>query len=100
LELSRGDDTPSGVYSLLAFQANSLPAFEPVAKLSLGVMAYPLELQDSILYIFTSDTAGDATIDVRDKETGVSLKFTLPAEHAALALIGKKEKAVIAKYGF
>jgi hypothetical protein len=24
----------------------------------------------------------------------------LPAEHAALALIGKKEKAVLAKYGF
>jgi hypothetical protein len=52
------------------------------------------------LYIFVSDYASDSQIDVRDKSTGTRMTFTLPAEHAALALIGKKEKSVIAKYGF
>jgi hypothetical protein len=30
----------------------------------------------------------------------VRITLNLHAEHAALALVGKKEKAVIAKYGF
>ena len=63
-------------------------------------MAYAIPLEDSILYIFVSDDANDAHIDLRDKTTGTRMTMTLRAEHAALALIGKKEKAVIAKYGF
>jgi hypothetical protein len=47
-----------------------------------------------------SDAATDTSISLRDQSTGVSLAFTLPAEHAAIAVVGKKEKRVIAKYGF
>jgi hypothetical protein len=63
-------------------------------------LIYPVQLDDSILYIMISDSAEDSALDVRDKATGARLTLTLPAEHAALALIGRKEKAVIAKYGF
>lgn len=63
-------------------------------------MAYPIALNDSTLYVFVSDRKEDSEIDVSDRETGVPLTFVLPAQRAALALIGKKEKAVIAKYGF
>jgi hypothetical protein len=57
-------------------------------------------LADSVLYTIISDGSGSEDIDLTDKLTGIRLTLTLPAEHAALALIGKKEKAVIAKYGF
>jgi len=53
-----------------------------------------------MLYVFVSDSADDAAINVRDRETGVPITFSLSAQHAALALIGKKEKAVVAKYGY
>ena len=52
------------------------------------------------MYVFASDSAEDQQVELRDRATDVPLKFTLPAQHAAMALIGKKEKAVIAKYGF
>lgn len=47
-----------------------------------------------------SDDANNTDVDIKDKATGTRLTFNLPAQHAAVALIGKKEKAVIAKYGF
>ncbi len=34
------------------------------------------------------------------RATGVPLAFTLPAGHAAIAVIGKKEKKIVARYGF
>jgi hypothetical protein len=63
-------------------------------------MIYSLHLQDAILYIFASDNAQAQEIKLQDRSTGVPISFHLPAEHAALALIGTKEKAVITKYGF
>jgi hypothetical protein len=57
-------------------------------------------LADSVLYVLVSDSANDATINLRDQATGVPLAFSLLAEHAAIAVIGKKEKKIVAKYGF
>jgi hypothetical protein len=53
-----------------------------------------------MLYIMTSESAEDATINLRDKSTGVRLSLRLVGQHAALALIGKQKKTVLAKYGF
>jgi hypothetical protein len=47
-----------------------------------------------------SDNADNVKVDLRDKLTGARLTFDLARERAAIAIIGKKEKAVIAKYGF
>ena len=47
-----------------------------------------------------SDAAEDAKIDLRDKLTGARLSLLLPGQHAAIAVIGKREKSVVAKYGF
>lgn len=47
-----------------------------------------------------SDDANNTDVDIKDKATGTRLTFKLCGQHAAVALIGKKEKAVIAKYGF
>jgi hypothetical protein len=65
-----------------------------------GVLISTTELQDSVLYILESENAEDAAIDLRDAITGARLTLKLPAQHAAIALIGKREKAVIARYGF
>ena len=54
----------------------------------------------SVLYVMVSDAAEDAKIDLRDNLTGARLNLMLPAQHAAIAVIGKREKGVVAKYGF
>lgn len=101
-ELSEEDVAISRLYSDNQFGIQ--PRFEmtrgATGSLPAGVMAYPMALNDSTLYIFVSDRGEDSKIDVSDRATGVALTFVLPAQHAALALIGNKERAVIAKYGF
>jgi len=53
-----------------------------------------------MLYVLISDSADDAAINLRDQATGAQLAFSLPSQHAALAVISKKEKKVVARYGF
>jgi hypothetical protein len=102
VELSGNEIYTSSIYVPLSALAATRPRFETHTPLErrAGVLIYPLELEDSVLYVFASDSAENENIEIRDTPTGVSLQFTLPAQHAAMALIGKKEKAVIAKYGF
>jgi hypothetical protein len=74
--------------------------FDLQMPLTSGVLVYPTVLDDSVLYVMISDAAEDAKIDLRDKTTGVRLALQISSQHAALAVIGKKEKAVVARYGF
>jgi hypothetical protein len=76
------------------------PMFELQSPLPSSVLVYSTEMQDSVLYILESETADDVAIDLRDALTGARLTLKLPAQHAALALIGKQGKGVLAKYGF
>ena len=111
IELSSGDDFTKSIYTWAQvnppgskFQVPVRPEYgvqrdfeeQPLS----AVMIYPISLEDSVLYIFVSDDARDKDIKIKDGETGVSVRFKLPPQHAVLALIGKKEKAVIAKFGF
>ena len=105
VELAQGDEPVAKIYSYVVGRANGRkaeihPDFDFQKVLAPGVVAYPIALEDSVLYVFVSDSAEDQQVELRDRATGAPLKFTLPAQHAALALIGKKEKAVIAKYGY
>jgi hypothetical protein len=100
VELAQDELWTGLLYSPVAGAAGIQLQFDEARPLSPGVMVYPMPLEDSVLYTFVSDYASDRQIDVRDKSTGTRVTFTLPGEHAALALIGKKEKSVIAKYGF
>jgi hypothetical protein len=98
VELAQNSDSAGNLYSYVAARLGIQPQFEPVTPLSPGVMVYPMSLQDAILYIIVSESADDAKIDLRDKSTGVRVTLGLPAEHASLVLIGRKEKAVIGSY--
>jgi hypothetical protein len=105
IELAQGDEPTANIYRYILARANGRhadvhPDFELQSSLSPGVLVYPVSLEDSVLYVFVSDTGQDEQLKLRDKATGLPIAFTLPAEHAALALIGKKANAVIAKYGF
>ena len=99
VELSEGDEAAAHLYSYIANQIGIESAFK-VGPLSPGVMIYSIPLDDSVLYVFVSDDKQHADVDLIDQSTNVHVAVKLPAQHAAMALIGKKEKAVIAKYGF
>jgi hypothetical protein len=57
-----------------------------------SVLAYSTELQDSLLFVRESETADNTQIDLRDALTDLRLALRLPAQRAAIALIGKHEK--------
>jgi hypothetical protein len=99
-ELAEGLDPAVAVYGYVLSVVKIKPMFDLVAPLPPSVLVHSAELQDSVLYILESENADDVPFDLRDSLTGARLTLKLPAQHAALALIGKQEKAVIARYGF
>ena len=100
VELAEDVHSTSELYSYVANRLNIPPMFSQQSPLPPGVLVFPTVLADSMLYVLVSDAANDATINIRDQATGVPLAFSLPAEHAAIAVIGKKEKKIVARYGF
>ena len=100
VELAEGTQSAADLYAYITNRLGIGPMFDMQSLLPHGVLVYPIELQDSVLYVLVSDSADDARIDLRDKVTGGHLTLQLASQHAALAVVGKKEKRVIAKYGF
>jgi hypothetical protein len=100
VELAEGVQGTADLYTYVAGRIALAPMFDLQAPLSSGVLIYPTVLDDSVMYVMISDAAEDAKIDLRDKATGFRLTLQLPSQHAAIAVIGKKEKTVVAKYGF
>jgi hypothetical protein len=100
VELAEGVQAAADLYTYIAGRVGLLPMFDLQAQLCPGVLIYPTVLDDSVMYVMISDAAEDAKIDLRDKTTGVRLTLQIPSQHAAIAVIGKKEKTVVARYGF
>jgi hypothetical protein len=100
VELAESLQSTSDLYAYVAGRLNIAPMFSLTSPLPSGVLVFPTMLADSMLYVLVSDSANDASINIRDQATGASLTLSLPAEHAAIAVIGKKEKKIVAKYGF
>jgi hypothetical protein len=104
VELAEGTQPAADLYAYVSGLVGIASLFElqpeVQSALSPGVLIYPTVLEDSVMYVMVSDAAEDAKIDLRDKLTGARLSLLLPAQHAAIAVIGKREKGVVAKYGF
>jgi hypothetical protein len=100
VELSEDLQSTVALYAQVAARLDIAPMFTPQSPLPPGVLAFPTVLADSVLYVFVSDSANDAAINLRDRTTGVSFSFSLPAEHAAIAVVSTKEKKIVAKFGF
>jgi hypothetical protein len=99
-ELAEGLEPASAVYAYVSSSLRIKPTFDLLSPLPPSVLVSATELQDAVLYVLESEDARDTAVDLRDALTGARLTLKLPAQHAALALIGKSEKAVIARYGF
>ena len=100
VELAEETQTTADLYAYVAEQVGASPMYDLESAVSPGVLIYPTVLDDSVVYVMVSDAAEDSKIDLRDKLTGVRLTLQLPAQHAAMAVIGKREKRAIGKYGF
>jgi hypothetical protein len=105
VELAEGTQPAADLYAYVSGRIGIVPLFDLVpaaarTSVSPGVLIYPTVLEDAVLYVMVSDAAEETKIDLRDKLTGARLSLQLPAQHAALAVIGKREKGVVAKYGF
>jgi hypothetical protein len=104
VELAEGTESTADLYAYVAGRVGVMPMFDLLSGVgstpSPGLLIYPTVLDDSVVYVLISDDAQSAKIDLRDKLTGVRLSLQLPAQHAAIAVIGKHEKSVVAKYGF
>src|SRR5580658_9361213 len=100
VELSKDPHSISELYASVAARLSIPPMFTQQSPLPQGVLVFPTVLADSMLYVFISDSATDTAINLQDQITGAQLKFSLPAEHAAIAVLGKKQKGIVAKYGF
>jgi hypothetical protein len=99
MELTQDFDSMAAVYRYAAGLAGVTAEFAVHSPLSSSVLVYPQKLQDSTLYIFESEGAVDEKVDVEDAATKARMTFTLPAQRAALAVIGKDGK-LVAKYGY
>ena len=100
VELAEELQSAAELYSYVATRIDIAPPFSLLAPLPAGVLVFPTVMSDSVLYVMSSDSDEDAAINIRDQATGAALAFRLPAQHAAIAVIGKKERRVVAKYGF
>jgi len=100
VELSENEQVLAELYESVAKRLNIATMFSTQAPLPRGVLVFPIALADSVLYVIVSDSADAAAISLRDQTTGVALSFSLPAEHAAMAVIGKRERKIVAKYDF
>ena len=55
-------------------------------------------MNNTVLYLFVSETSRNENIDLRDKLTGAHLKLTLPALRTSLLLLDRASGAVLASY--
>jgi hypothetical protein len=100
-ELSRDTMASARLYSAVVHSLDIGGSSESdVRPIRGGLLVYPIELETAILYVIESESAADTNIDLRDSFTGLQLKFRLPSERAALALIDKQSRQIVAKYGF
>src|SRR5262249_47825145 len=100
VELAEGTSAAANLYQYVAQRVGIAAQFDVQSPVPAGVLIYPIVLDDSVLYVFTAETAAPSQITLRDKLTGTQMSFVLQPERAAVALISKDKRAVIAKYGF
>jgi hypothetical protein len=100
VELAEDLESSKDLYTYVVKRVGVPAIFSSKSDIPPGVLVYPTVSADTIMYVIVSDSGDDAAIDIRDESTGVPLTLQLRREHAAIAVIDKKQKKVVAKYGF
>jgi hypothetical protein len=100
VELAEDPQSVADLYAYVAAHLSLMPAFKAQRPVPHGILILPITCADAMIYVLVSDSADDARIAIQDNATGAQIDLTLPAEHAAMAVMGKRGKNVVAKYGF
>jgi hypothetical protein len=100
VEMAEGTEAAAALYSHIAGRVGVAPLYDLQEPVSPGVLIFPIVMDDAVLYVMASESADDSPIDLRDKTTGASLKLKLAGQRAALVVLSKKSKTVVARYGF
>jgi hypothetical protein len=100
VELATGLAGVAGLYQHVFGALGIAPPFASEREIPAGVLVYPIALRDAMLYVIVSDRAEDAALALRDRRTGGRVTLTLPAGHAALALLRRPDGELIGRYGF
>jgi hypothetical protein len=100
VEMAEGAEAAAALYSYVAGRVGVTSLYELQGPVSAGVLIFPIVLDDAVLYVMASESADDSPIDFRDKTTGASVKLKLAGQRAALVVLSKKSKTVVARYGF
>ena len=98
IELSEDLTATSALYSEVLSTLGVNPAFTFAKPAGDGILIYPTELQQGVLYVFESESAEDTDIDLKDTATGAEIKVLLPTQHAVLVVIDKRTKKVAVTY--
>jgi len=100
VELAETSQYAAALYKQ-AIERVAIPhSFDGTMLFGEGVLVYPIHLQNAVLYVFESESSQDAAISIKDAPSGVDLRFNLPAQRAALAVVDQTTKQIVAKYGF
>jgi hypothetical protein len=99
VELADGLSGASRLYQAMVMTSDLKPISTGETSTP-GLLLYRIDLKDAVFDVLASESDRDTNIDLVDKATGAPVKLRLPAERAALVLIDKKTKQIVAKYGF
>jgi hypothetical protein len=100
VEMAEGTDAAAALYSYVASRVGVAPLYDVQGPVSPGLLIFPIVMEDAVLYIMASESAEDAQIDLKDKTTGTSLRLKLAGQRAAVAVVSRKSRGVVARYGF
>jgi hypothetical protein len=100
IELAETSRASAVLYQQVLERVDIPPSIDASFLFGDNLLINPIDLRGAVLYVLENESATNAGISLRDTATGVGLKLNLPSQRAALALIDKKTKQIVAKYGF
>ncbi len=100
VELAETSQPSAALYQQILERANVPASIYSGFLFGTDLFINSIDLQGAVLYIFENESVHDSGIDLKNAATGTELSFSLPSQRAALALIDKKTKQIVAKYGF
>jgi hypothetical protein len=100
VELSDSPPSAAALYQQVVERASIPPSWDGGILFGDALLINPINLQDAVLYVFENESDQEDNMNLRDPVTGAQFAVRVPAGRAALALIDKKTKQIVAKYGF
>jgi hypothetical protein len=100
VELAETSQPSAALYQQILERAKISPSIYSGFLFGTDLFINSIDLQGAVLYIFENESVHDSGVGLKDATTDTELSFNLPSQRAALALIDKKTKQIVAKYGF